>query len=62
MNTYFFLDVDMSDGGVRRHLVMPSGEQSYTTFPLDTSPDTPEMKAYLAWVAEGNTAEEWTGE
>jgi hypothetical protein len=41
---------------------MPTGDNSYTTFPLGDFPDSPEMIAYLAWVDEGNTAEEWQPE
>jgi hypothetical protein len=61
MNKYFYVDVVMRNDDVKRHIIMPTGENSYTTFPLGDFPDSHEMIAYLAWVAEGNTAEEWTG-
>ena len=36
-----------------------SDESSMSLIPLD--PANTDYQAYLAWVAEGNTAEEWEG-
>jgi hypothetical protein len=62
MSKYFYVDVVMRNDDVKRHIIMPTGDNSYITFPLGDFPDSPEMIAYLAWVDEGNTAEEWQPE
>lgn len=54
--TFYFIDVE-SYGQTQRHIMQPLEDGSGLSFPLtDDNPNTP---AYLAWVAEGNTAEEW---
>ena len=42
------------------HILLPREDGSVVSFPNVESNDGPERQAYLAWVAEGNTAEEWT--
>jgi hypothetical protein len=39
----------------KEYILGPTGQ-----FPLD--PDNRDYQAYLAWVAEGNEAEEWSAE
>jgi len=56
---FYFFDVE-SSFGVERHIVEPLDGGGQRCFPMQD--DNPHMVAYLAWVAEGNTAEEWTGE
>ena len=56
---YFFFDVE-NPTGVQRHIVARLDDGGVRSFPMVD--DNPNMVEYLAWVAEGNTAEEWTGE
>ena len=58
---YYFLDIE-TPNGVIRNILFPINEQQITVF-LDVETNTgPERQAYLAWVAEGNTATEWQPE
>jgi hypothetical protein len=41
------------------HIMLESTTSNTICFPNVESNDGPERKAYLAWVAEGNVAEEW---
>ena len=40
-------------------IYIPLADGGWTVFEL--TDDNPNTAAYLAWVAEGNTAEEWEG-
>ena len=57
---FYYLDLTnpMTDE-VQRHIMQRLDDGGVRSFPL--TDDNPNMVAYLAWVAEGNTAEEWTG-
>ena len=44
-------------GNTQRHIMQLQDDGSVMSFPL--TDDNPNTAAYLAWVAEGNTAEEW---
>lgn len=50
------------DGLTTEHILLPREDGSVVSFPNVESNDGPERQAYLAWVEEGNTAEEWTNE
>ena len=54
--TFYFIDVE-SYGQMQRHIVQQLEDGSGLSFPL--TDDNPNTAAYLAWVAEGNIAEEW---
>jgi hypothetical protein len=55
----YYLDVE-SFGEVQRHILQPLADGGVMSFPLtDGNPNKP---AYDAWVAEGNTATEWSPE
>jgi hypothetical protein len=56
-----FYYVDMTDymGNTQRHIMQRLDDGGVRSFPL--TDDNPNTTAYLAWVAEGNTAEEWEG-
>jgi hypothetical protein len=56
--TFYFIDVE-SYGQTQRHIVQQLEDGSGLSFPL--TDDNPNTDAYLAWIEEGNTAEEWTG-
>ena len=45
-----------------KHILFNFTSNGHSSFPNIESNDGPEHKAYLAWVAEGNTAEEWNAE
>ena len=48
------------NGLLIENIIIDKGNGNFTTFPNIESNDGPERKAYLAWVAEGNVAEEIT--
>lgn len=55
---YHYLDTTSFDGTIR-HILRRLPDGGIQSFPDVETNDGPERKAYLAWVAEGNTAEEW---
>ena len=58
---YYYKDIENSLGETIRQIFMPISN-GVINFPDVESNTGVEREAYLAWVAEGNTAEEWTGE
>jgi hypothetical protein len=50
------------EGLLTEHIILDKGNNEFVSFPNVESNDGPERQAYLAWVAEGNEAEEWTPE
>ena len=56
---YSYIDVTHM-GQTQRIIILRTGENSITQFPL--TDDNPNKPAYDAWVAEGNTATEWSPE
>lgn len=56
---FYYCDVTDYTGNVQRHIMQPLDNAGVRSFPM--TDDNPNMVAYLAWLAEGNTAEEWTG-
>ena len=57
MNKYYYFDRTDAIYGSRRHIIRRLGDDAIETFPLIDGWQAP--AEYLAWVAEGNTAEEW---
>jgi hypothetical protein len=47
------------DGLTIEYIILDRGNNEFTSFTNVESNDGPERQAYLAWVAEGNVAEEW---
>lgn len=61
MSSFYFVDVtNPTTQEVQRHIIQPVSEGAYRSFPA--TDDNPNMGAYLAWVAEGNTPEPWNPE
>ena len=58
MSIFYFIDVEapLTDE-VQRHIMQQLDDGGVRSFPL--TDDNPNTAGYLAWVAEGNTAEEW---
>ena len=56
---FYYFDLTDMNGNVQRHVMQQLDDGGMRSFPL--TDDNPNTEAYLAWVAEGNTAEEWTG-
>ena len=56
---FYYLDIE-SFGVVQRHILQLLSDGGVRSFPL--TDDNPNKPVYDTWVAEGNTAEEWTGE
>ena len=54
---FYYLDIDGLNG-TQRHILQPLADGGVMSFPL--TDDNPNKAAYDAWVAEGNTAEEWS--
>lgn len=57
---YRYIDTTSFDDTTIRHILRRLPDGSIQSFPDLETNDGPERKAYLAWVAEGNTAEEWS--
>ena len=53
---FYYIDLE-SFGQVQRHILQRLADGAVRSFPL--TDDNPNKVAYDAWVAEGNTAEEW---
>lgn len=56
---FYYLDSENINGEIQRHILQPLANGGVMSFPL--TDDNPNKAAYDAWVAEGNTAEEWEG-
>ena len=56
---FYYLDIE-SFGEVQRHILQRLSDGGVMSFPL--TDDNPNKPAYDAWVAEGNTATEWSPE
>ena len=56
---YFYSQYESGLYGVRTIIHKRISDNAVESFYL--TDDNPNTAAYLAWVAEGNTAEEWTG-
>ena len=53
---YYYLDIT-NIAGTQRHILTRLPDGGVMSFPL--TDDNPNRPAYDAWVAEGNTPEEW---
>ena len=53
---YYYLDIT-NIAGTQRHILTRLPDGGVMSFPL--TDDNPNKPAYDAWVAEGNTPEEW---
>jgi len=58
---YFFFDETTRDI-TTRHIMCYLSDGTIQSFPNSESNNGSEREAYLAWVAEGNTATEWSPE
>ena len=56
---FYYLDME-SFGKIQRNILQPLADGGVRWFPL--TDDNPNKVAYDAWVAEGNTATEWSPE
>lgn len=54
---FYYFDITDINGDIQRHIMQPLDDGGVRSFPL--TDDNPNTATYLAWVAEGNTAEEW---
>lgn len=55
---FYYADIPTMMGEVQRHILQRLEDGGVRSFPL--TDDNPNKAAYDAWVAEGNTAEEWS--
>ena len=56
---YYYLDITDYTTNTLRHIMRPMDDGGIQSFPL--TDDNPNTAVYLAWVEEGNVAEEWEG-
>ena len=56
---FYYLDFTDMNQQTQRHIMQRLEDGGMRSFPL--TDDNPNTAAYLAWVAEGNEATEWTG-
>jgi hypothetical protein len=56
---FYYLDITDYMDNTERHIMQRLDDGGVRSFPL--TDDNPNTAGYLAWVAEGNTAEEWEG-
>ena len=54
---FYYLDIETMNGS-QRHIFQPLADGGVRSFPF--TEDNPNKTAYDEWVAEGNTAEEWS--
>jgi hypothetical protein len=59
---YKKLLIENLNGSVIEHIILDKGNNEFVSFLNVESNDGPERQVYLAWVAEGNEAEEWSAE
>jgi hypothetical protein len=57
---FYYIDITHPLLGKQRHIVEPIADGGVRSFPL--TDDNPNMVSYEAWVAAGNTPEEWIEE
>jgi hypothetical protein len=58
---FFYREIEnVESGKIETHIYEIVNDSYMRTFPA--TDDNPNMVAYLAWVADGNTAEEWKPE
>jgi hypothetical protein len=57
---FYYLDLtNPITDETQRHIIQRLDDGGVRSFPL--TDDNPNTAGYIAWVAEGNTAGEWTG-
>lgn len=56
---YFITQIQLPREEPSQLIIQPLADGGVRTFTADES--NPDYQAYLAWVAEGNKATEWTG-
>ncbi len=57
---FYYLDIENMNGDIKRHIFQPLSDGGVRSFPL--TDDNPNKPAYDAWLAEGNTATEYSPE
>jgi hypothetical protein len=54
---YYIATITNTFGNTQQHIIQPIKKDVFSSFPM--TDDNPNMVDYLAWVADGNTADEW---